>query len=370
MATTQPDAPNPLQDKIVVDCDVHISRSDTIKRRKMEYLDEPYRSWIDPDTETNAYGASTYEQSIPATGMTADRNDNMDIDDLTRDVAELLCEQEGVTHPIVNMAGGQDSIPDTKRALAEVRADNHVLIDMLADEPEFFGAIDVLTREPHKSAEIIDDFASEEQITGVYISTASVDRPVGVPANDPIFEAAEDNGLTMMYHGGSGPRRRYTPYFDTAETYLEIHPVSHPLQQMITLTTLIGQGVPVKYPDLNHVFLESSLGWIPYLMHRMNREYRQRPADAPLLEKTPEEYIREYCWFDSQPIEEPIDTRQITNMIELVGPENVVFGSDHPHFDFDNPAAVDKHYRRFSDEERDAMLHGNAIEAFDLPISV
>lgn len=361
----------PFEDTFVVDCDVHTSKRDPeILREKLKYMEEPYKSQLDPDKElfNSPYPSDGWPRSIAATNMEAT---TMSVTDPEEGIREPLIEEFGIDNPIVNMAGGQDRIPETERAVQEMRADNKLLMELfLDDNPDFFGVIDICTRKPAESAEEIDRYGDEDQIVGVYVSTQGANKPMGHPDFDIIHQAAEDNGLTVLYHGGAAAMVGQTPIIETGlETFLEVHAVSHPWQQMINLTSLIIQGVPEKFPDLNHVFVESGLGWVPYMMARMNREYGQRRSDAPLLQKSPEEYVRENCYFATQPFEEYNDPTNNVKTMEMVGTDNIVFSTDHPHFDFDNPTAVDKFYRKFSEEERKQMLHGNAIEAFDLPLS-
>lgn len=144
--------------------------------------------------------------------------------------------------------------------------------------------------------------------------------------------------------------------------------MAHPWGQMMTMVSLLANGTPVKFPDLDFVFLEAGLGWIPYMMMRLNREYSMRRSEVPLLEKSPEEYIREF-YFASQPVGEPNNPEHLSQIMQMVGPESICFATDYPHWDFDSPEAINKHLNaHFTPDERDKVLGENAAEAFGINI--
>ncbi|MQA93069.1 MAG: amidohydrolase family protein, partial [Gemmatimonas sp.] len=50
------------------------------------------------------------------------------------------------------------------------------------------------------------------------------------------------------------------------------------------------------------------------------------------------EQIRKHVRLTTQPIEEPDDPRQLNQIIEMAGAEDMImYSSDYPHWDFDNP---------------------------------
>ncbi|MFB6300704.1 MAG: amidohydrolase family protein [Halobacteriales archaeon] len=360
-----------FDDVMVVDTDVHVSsESEEIVRKKLPWMEEPHLSNLDPDVGLDKGAASYPSHSWPDRvneDGTAVEEKAPQVVDLQTDVYETLCQQGNVDYPIINMQGRHDRLHSSERAVQEMRANNNVLLEMLDDHPDFFGLIDLFTHDPAKAAEEIDRIGDEAQFVGVYFPTSALEKPAGHPNHDVIFRAADDHDLTMVYHGESASYLGRTPFLDEVESFMEMQTLAHPAQQMMSLTTLVIQGVPVKFPDLNHVFLQAGLGWVPYMMGRINRDYGQRPSKAPLLDDPPEEYIRRNCWFGASPLGEPDDPDDIVDIIEMTGPENIVFASDYPNHGHDF-SAVDAIFRRFPDEDRRAMLHGNAIEAFDLPI--
>jgi predicted TIM-barrel fold metal-dependent hydrolase len=138
----------------------------------------------------------------------------------------------------------------------------------------------------------------------------------------------------------------------------------------MTLTSLVVHGVPEKFPGLDFVVLEAGIGWVPYMMFRLNKEVAMRQSEVPLLEKQPEEYVREAFYFASQPLGEPMTPEHMQSLIDMVGIESLLFATDYPHWDFDHPSELDRHLRsRFSESERKKVLHENACDVFGLPVN-
>ena len=60
---------------------------------------------------------------------------------------------------------------------------------------------------------------------------------------------------------------------------------------MAMIATIVG-GVFERFPKLSIAYLESGIGWVPYMMDRLDEEVEKRGADeAPYLTKLPSEYV-------------------------------------------------------------------------------
>jgi uncharacterized protein len=71
----------------------------------------------------------------------------------------------------------------------------------------------------------------------------------------------------------------------------------------------------------------------------MDREYRQGRVEVPWVKKLPSQHIRERLRFSTQPTED-MTADQWGKLIDLMGcDEYLVFSTDYPHFDFDDPQA-------------------------------
>ena len=348
-----------MPDTTVVDVDVHLSVPATAVAA---YCDEPYASHMRND----GYAP------LPASGW--DRNLRGKIEHYTvrspEDVQRTLVDEFGIDHPVLNPTSKLTRLPQTDLAVHLMSAYNDLLLDQyLDDHPDFYGLAALATQDPSAAAEEIDRVADEDQICGVYLVTTGPTPPLGDPSYDPLYRAAEDRGLHVAFHGSGGAFMFEFPRQNQGfEKFINVHTMAHTWSQMMTLSSLVVQGTPVKFPDLNFTFLEAGLGWVPMMMFRLNKEYAIRRSEAPLLERQPESYIRE-MYFASQPIGEAADPRHMNQLIEMIGADSLLFATDYPHWDFDHPAAFDAHLKAvFDEDEREQVLSGNAAEAFDLDL--
>ena len=348
-----------LQEATIVDADVHLSiDTDDLAAR----LDEPHRSRVGSGY---GYPATNGADWDPYMGGKIESRSL----DSPETIREDLVEEFHVDYPILNTISGLARMPDTDLAIALMSAYNDVLIEKFLDPTDYHGLALITTQDPEAAAEEIDRVADEDGIVGIFLYATTPDTPLGDPEYDPMYRAAEDNDMTVAYHAGAATSFRYQfPNQNQGlEEFLSVHTLTHPYSQMLVLTSLIVQGVPEKFPGLNFVFLEAGLGWVPYMTWRLNKEYAIRRSEAPLLEKTPEEYIEDQFYFASQPLGEPNDPAEMKAMIDLVGTDSIMFASDYPHWDFDHPSELGNYLASmYEADEREQVLSGTPAEAFGI----
>lgn len=214
-------------------------------------------------------------------------------------------------------------------------------LDKNAVKNGIFGAIVVGTHRIQKSVAEIEKHADHPAIKGILIPGGGVDPALGHSTYWPIFEAAEDHGLPIILHNAAGDFIYQFPrQYQAFSRYSEVHTCSHPFVHMANMVSLLIQGVPERYPELNFVVQEAGLGWIPYWKKRIDLEYMALSEDAPMLTKAPSEYVEDNFYFTSQPIEGAADPEYLQNTIEMIGVENLMFSTDYPHFDFDETKSI------------------------------
>lgn len=349
-----------LEESTIVDTDVHL----TVHPEALEpYLDEPYRTRVTDVTYGDPFPSSSWDQ-----WMGGKIDDNWSTFTEAADL-EAFCENFYIDYPIVNTFEPLSKFPQADYATSLMRAYNDLLLDRILDTNEdYLGLASIATQQPEKAAEELDRLGDEPQIVGAYIGNTGAQPPLGDPSYDILYQSAEDNDLPIAYHGnGEDMGYEFPRQNQGLNVFLEVHTLAHAWSQMLTLTSLVTEGVPEKFPDLNFLFLEAGIGWVPYLMFRLNKEYSIRRREAPLLEHSPEQYIRESCYFASQPLGEPDELAHMSRIIEVLGTESIMFATDYPHWDFDHPEALDKHLRtHFEPEQRQQVLFDTPVEALKI----
>ena len=89
---------------------------------------------------------------------------------------------------------------------------------------------------------------------------------------------------------------------------------------------IIYGGVLEAHAGLKVVIGESGIGWIPYVLEHMDLEWEDQFKDLTLTMK-PSEYWRRQCYATYQ--SDPIGVR----LLDILGEDNVMWGSDFPHPD-------------------------------------
>ena len=108
---------------------------------------------------------------------------------------------------------------------------------------------------------------------------------------------------------------------------------------------------------------ESGIGWLPYVITRMDHEWRQyrgHPADYE-LHTAPSELVRRQVMATFE--EEPLGP----TMIPLVGVDNVMWASDYPHPDStfpDSLTAIEQSLVGFEDADIRRIVAGNCAELY------
>ena len=95
------------------------------------------------------------------------------------------------------------------------------------------------------------------------------DRDLGDAEYDPLYDALEAHDLTLSVHEGLGVMGP-TIGRDRSETFALRHAMSHPMEQMAAMGSLMLLGALERHPRLRVAFLESGTGWLPYWLSRLD----------------------------------------------------------------------------------------------------
>lgn len=143
---------------------------------------------------------------------------------------------------------------------------------------------------------------------------------------DPFFAACAETATVVCMHIGSSSKM--------PATSLDAPPaVAASLSfnnAMASLSDFLFSGVLVRFPDLNLAYSEGQIGWLPYLLERVDDVWREHRAWGGVAETIPEPpstyYYRQVygCFFRD---------RHGIDSLDVVGVDNVTFETDYPHTD-------------------------------------
>ncbi|MGQ4557337.1 amidohydrolase family protein [Halobellus sp. GM3] len=286
--------------------------------------------------------------------------------DLVLDVMDYLSTDHSLLLGMAMLMYGEIAKNfEDRRMIEHAEAYTELMLDHLVDPGEnIYTLLPAPYTQPHKAAEMIDDYESEEGIVGVCLITPGATPPLGNRKYNPIYEAAEDAGLPIVFHsGGAGLDEYETKGF---ESFIETHTLGFMNANLSQLTSVVMSGVPERYPDLDFALVESGIGYVAALMYRLDSEYLSRQSEAPYLEKLPSDYLKNDFYYGTQPLEQTPNPEDLEKLMRLMGgPDNLMYASDYPHWDYD-PANTITQLPFLSEDEKRKVLSENAMEVFDL----
>lgn len=283
-------------------------------------------------------------------------------------VIEHHLDRHGIDLAILNPAGflGLGGLPDADLAADLARATNDWTINewLTADE-RFLGAILVSLRDPDRAADEIRRLGAHPRI--VQVTVTSSPWLLGNRALHPVYEACNEFGLPFNLHVGGAETGVNTGSFSVgqASTMMEYH-IGMCVPAIQHLISWITEGVPVKYPNTSLVINEFGVAWLPWVVWRLDQEYRAA-KDVPWLTRPPSEYIADHVRFTTQPLEEPRKPEDLVTLLEMIdGDRLLMFSSDYPHWDADEPDSAG--LRAFPEDWRERIYWENARDLYRLPV--
>lgn len=291
-----------------------------------------------------------------------------DVDDLigAAQLAERANEagiDTGVVNPTLNL--GLSEVNNDRFAIALATAYNDWLLSELDDHPNLVGNAVVAPQHPERAAEEIDRVAAEDDIVGIQLPAAGLVPPPGHRQYAPIYEAAESHDLPIAMKSTVGNKSFGQQYW-WSQSFPEDFVYQHGFIQMRNITSILLEGIPEKY-DVEFVVQGAGLGYAPFLTHRLDDHYLELGYEIPALTKLPSAYLKESFYWCTQPINQPDDPTYLAAMIEILGPHNVMFGSDLPHGISDIPETlVDRLASYVSADDLQAVMGSTAETVYGL----
>ncbi|MGP0030580.1 MAG: amidohydrolase family protein [Acidimicrobiales bacterium] len=242
---------------------------------------------------------------------------------------------QAVLYPSIGLYAA--ALTDPPAAVAVARAYNDWLASYCAAAPRrLFGAAMLPLQDPAAAAAELRRAVAELGFPAAFVRpNPTMGRVLSDPAYEPVWDAAEECGVTLGIHEGSsvivptlGSDRPFNP--------LVLHAVSHSFEQMLACAQLIAFGVLERHPQLHCIFLESSGGWAPFWLERLDEQAHSFGAFCPDMVLAPSEYFARQCAISFE-----VDEHTLPALAPYVGADRIVWGSDYPHHDATFPGAVD-----------------------------
>ena len=118
-------------------------------------------------------------------------------------------------------------------------------------------------QDPKAAAEELTRAVTKRGAVAGVLPTFIPQRPdFGDSWYDPIYAAAEQLGVGLGFHTGTSADSLGGQRF---RKFLSAHTIDHPAEQMMAMIATIVGGVFERFPKLSIAYLESGIGWVPYM---------------------------------------------------------------------------------------------------------
>jgi predicted TIM-barrel fold metal-dependent hydrolase len=264
---------------------------------------------------------------------------------------------------LIPLGGGvsEERNPEYAAALAHA-ANEWQLATWIEQDPRLRGSVVVSQEHIEPTVREIEKRAGDNRFRQIIMSPKPVE-PLGSRRYWPIYEAASRAGLPVAFHpvlaGGGHP----SSGIGWPTYYMQDHYSFVGLMQN-AISSFVFEGTLEQFPDLKVVSVENGFSWLPNLCWRMDKHFERMRAEVPHLKSRPSEYVRRHLWFTTQPMEEAQDPDYLRDIMGWIGWDRLLFSSDYPHWDFDDPRYAFRMH--LTQQERAMIFRENARALYRL----
>ena len=198
-----------------------------------------------------------------------------------------------------------------------------------ADARRLKSMVLALASDPAWSAQVIREHAGEDWVAAVW-PLLPEGMPVDDPDLEPIWAAAHEADLPIMYHAFTIETPYFPGYRDIWDNPAMGRCAGQTWGGQRFLSFMLMGGMLDRYPNLRVGTLESGHGWLPHWLVRLTRQIDYvRGSVSPALKHTPVEYAQMGRVFCSIDFSEGVALTKAT--IDILGDHVLMFASDYPH---------------------------------------
>jgi predicted TIM-barrel fold metal-dependent hydrolase len=229
------------------------------------------------------------------------------------------------------------------------------------------GSIRVAAQSPDAAVREIHRWADDPRFVEV-LAVHQYQPAFGHPMYEPIWRAAAEHGLPVAMHVSAGQiaATQHVHPFGHPSYMFEWHAGLYPISYAAHAASLVCSGIFERIPELRFVMVEGGISWSLPLENHLDRNWRLLRSEVPQLKLLPSEYMHRHMWFTTQPVEESYDSRDAVLDVweQLDADRRVMFSSDYPHWDYDDPKLA---LPRMSKNLRRRIMAETACELYGLP---
>jgi uncharacterized protein len=349
----------------IIDCDIHPSM-----KSMADYLPFLSQRWQDhlrtygaftrePLTDTLAYPRMAPEISRADAWPPDGGTPGSDLPFMQKQHLDPMNVEMGILIALRSRAPDQRNLQFG--AVLATAANDWQKSEWLEKDHRLRGSIIITHDYPEEAVKEIERCAADKSFVQILMPPRSME-PLGRRRYWPIYEAAAKNSLPIALHVGGTSGHPVTSS-GWVSYYMEEHHSNVQAMEAF-VTSIVLEGVFEAFPDLKIVLVEGGFAWVPPLCWRLDKHWQRLRSEVPHLKMAPSQYVKRNIWYTTQPLDEPERAKDIATLCDWVGYDRILFASDYPHWDFDDPRYAFK--SRISEKDRSSIMRDNARSVYGL----
>jgi aminocarboxymuconate-semialdehyde decarboxylase len=241
-----------------------------------------------------------------------------------------------------------------------VKVQNEKLAELCGSKPDRFAAFGSLALQfPDLAVQQLEMAVKKQGLRGAAIGGTVAGTDFSDPKFHPVWAKAEELGAALFIHPQSPPelakRLKGNGWLQNG--------IGLPTETSIALSHLIFEGTLDRFPGLKIISAHGG-GYLPSYADRSDHVCFVNPSGCDpniTLKKKPTEYLKQ-LYFDSL----VFTPEALRHLAAQVGTSQIMLGSDHPYPWQDHPVDAIMATTSLNDEEKIAILSGNAMRVFGM----
>ncbi len=193
-------------------------------------------------------------------------------------------------------------------------------------------------------------------------------RSFALPEFDPFWERVQEHGTLVCLHSSDSGYDRYAnDWLGSSGEFLPFQPnpfrsysMWRPIEDAVV--SLACHGALAKFPELKIAVIENGATWVAPLLEKMAILWKKQPQAFP---ENPVEAIKR-CIHIS-----PFWEEDLGALAELLGEDNILFGSDYPHPEgLENPRSYVDELAHLPEDLQVKLMGGNLARLMGVPAAI
>jgi predicted TIM-barrel fold metal-dependent hydrolase len=196
-------------------------------------------------------------------------------------------------------------------------------------------------------------------------------RSFALPEFDTYWSKVEEAGILVVIHASDSGYVRYTNEWEGKSTETQAFAQPQPFSASVrdthrdiqdAVTSLITHGTLRRHPKLRIALIENGAGWVPSLLEHLDHTYRTMPQEYA---EAPSDTFKRHFWMHPFHEEDP------RGLVELLGADHVIFGSDYPHVEgLADPISYAEELKGLPEADIQKIMGGNMIDLLKIKVPV